>query len=126
MYRTCANASDNSADEMGVEHFQCIIDSAENAGATEDVHCEPGNGARAETEENGTPASNNTGSRGDGDETCDHALHGANHGRFLEKDHVHGDPAEEGHGGADVGVKHGDTGIRGSCIWISSVEAVPT
>lgn len=110
---------------MGVENLERVVDLAEEFRAPENIHRDPGDGAGAQAEEDGAPAGDHTRGGGDGDEACDHALHGADDGRFLEEDHVHGDPAEEAHGGADIGVQHGNTGIGARCVWIPAVEAVP-
>ena len=123
--RTCAETTDDGTHEMSVEHFQRIVHFAHEFGPTENVHRDPRDGAGANAEQDGAPAGDNTRRRRDGHETGDHALNGADDRRSLEEDHVHGDPGEQAHGGADVGVQHGHPGVGTCRVWISSVEAVP-
>ena len=122
---TCAETANDGTDKMCVEHFQRVIHFAHEFGATKYVHGDPGDGAGADPEKDGAPASDNTSGRSDGNETGDHALDGADNGWSLEEDHVHGDPGEQARGGADVSVQHGHTSVGTGGVRISSVEAVP-
>lgn len=124
--RTCANSSDDSADEMRMEDVKGIIDLAHEGETTEPIQRYPRHSAGAETEKNCAPTGDHTSCGGDGDKTCNHTLHGTDDGRFLEKDDIHDCPCKERDGGAEIGVEHGDTGIRAGCVWISSVETVPS
>ena len=99
------DATDQSTDEVRVEDLEGIVDvSEERHAAPGDVHRDPGDGAGEEAEDDGAPAGDEPGRRRDGDETGDHALDGADDGRFAEVDEIAGDPDEGGHGRADVGV----------------------
>jgi len=76
---TSANATDNSTDKMCVEDLESVINvGEERQSAAGDVHGEPWDDTGAETETNGSPASNEACSRSDGNETSDHALNSAN------------------------------------------------
>ena len=123
--RTCADTAYNGADEMRVEHFQCIVHLSEQLRSSDHIHRDPRDGARAQPEEDSAPASYDTGSGCNGDESRNHTLHGSNDGWAFEEDDIHDRPGEKRHGRTNVGVQHRDTSVRRSGIGISSVEAVP-
>ena len=125
-WHTCTDTAHDGTHEMRVEDFECIVNLAEELCASKYVHGNPRDGAGTKAQENGTPASNHTGSRRDGYQASDHTLNGANHGWFLEKDHIHHHPGQQTGRGADVGVEHGHAGIGTRSVRITSVEAVPS
>lgn len=119
-------AADEAGDEVGVEDAEDVVDVAhEGDFFGEDVHAQPGHAAGAEAEGDGAPAGDDAGGGGDGDEAADHAVDGADDGGFAVVGVVAHRPAQERHGGADVGVEDGDAGIGGGGVGIAAVEAVP-
>ena len=109
-------STENARDDVGVDDAEGVVDTAEEEALAEDIHAEPRNRAGDDAHDNGCPAGDNTGCGRDGDETGDHALHGAEDRGFLVYDGVDEGPGKKGGGGADVGIQHGD-----ACIGICSI-----
>lgn len=110
---------------MRMEDLKGIVNSAEELRPPKNVHRDPRDSTGAQPKQDGAPARDHAGGGRDGNQARNHALHGTNDRRFLEKDHVHGDPAKEAHRGTDVCVEHGDTSVRARGVRITAVEAVP-
>lgn len=138
---TGEEATDNSGNEMGMEDVEDIIDVLErrNVALTQvegDLRAlieldslvrkaYPWDGAGEGSEDNGTPASDETSSGRNGDETGNHALNGTNDGWALKVGDIEQDPHERAPGSANVSVEHGSTGIGRSSIRITTIESVP-
>jgi len=90
---TDEESTKESCNSMCVEDIQRIINDAKRSYVLlTNVQGNPWNGAGAGADDDCSPPSYNTGSRSDGDQTSDHALHSANHSRFLVIDDVHNGP----------------------------------
>ena len=111
---------------MGVEDTKDVINGAHECDLfAEYVHGEPGHGTGSQTYGDSTPARDDACGRGDGDQTADHAVDGANDGGFAVIDNVAKHPAEHAHGGADVRVQHSDARVYAGGIGVTAVKAVP-
>lgn len=121
-----AEAADEAGDHVRVRDAQRVVKVAlEKGGFADNVHGQPGDGAGPDAQEDGAPACDDAGRGGDGHEARDHAVDGADDGGLLVVEHVAQHPRQQGHGGAQVGVEHGDAGVRRGGVGITAVEAVP-
>ena len=124
--QTGAEATDKSGNAVCMEDAEGVVNLAEVRNfLAHDVHAEPRDSATGKANDDGAPTRHDTGSRSDGDESRDHPLDGANNGRLLVVDYIAHGPAEQRHGGGDVGIENGGARIGGGRIWISTIEAVP-
>lgn len=121
-----AETADEPGNHVGMCDAEGVVKMAFEKGRLGDqVHGQPGHDAGAQPQEDGAPAGDDTGGRGDGDEARDHAVDGPQDRRFLVVEDVAEGPGQEGDGGAQVGVEDGDAGVGGGGIRITTVETVP-
>ena len=96
-------AAEEAGDEMGVENAEDVVDGAHECDfLAENVHAEPGHGARPESNADGGPAGDDPGGGGDGYEATDHSVDGADDGGFAVVGVVAERPGEHAHRGADI------------------------
>jgi len=119
-------ATNYAPNQMGMEVADHIVSQLQKPLLlSQDVHRNPRDRARAKTNNDCTPASDETSSRCNSNKTGDDALDCANDGRLLEKDQVHDGPCKHAHSRADIGVEYRSTGIGAGRVWITTIEAVP-
>jgi len=81
---TGEETAEQAAHGVGVHVSEDVVDGEEGLGTSEDVHAEPGDGAGADADDEGAPAGDDTGGRGDGDEAGDFTFDGTEDGGFLD------------------------------------------
>jgi len=111
---------------MGMEYTERIIHNVkESEPLRHDVHREPRDSARKESNNYRTPGGDYTGSRGDCYKTANHALYSTNDRRLIVGDHIPQCPDEQTHRCGDVGVEDCCTGIGTRGVRIATVESIP-
>lgn len=122
---TGEESAEEAGDHVGVKDAEGVVHQMEELRLAQLVHRKPRDDAGDDAHADRGPAGNHPRRRRDGHQSRNHALHGANHRRFLEEDDVEDGPGEQAGCGADVGVEHGNARVGAGRVRITPVEAVP-